>query len=148
MKKVFVLLGVLLTLSATTFAQNTQSRQQVNGDISANSLSIVTVSLGDTVGATLDTVYFTPRHSNITLDLKVKDSCTLAYSTLAGLYQGDHIFLNITNPAQTGVLKLYSAFIVSTGTNTISLTANKHCTLEFWLDISGKLVEISRNLNY
>ena len=148
MKKLFVLLGLLLTLAITTEAQNTQSRQQVNGDISANSLSFITVGLTDVASATLDTVYFAPRHSNITLSVVVKDSCTLAYTSLNGLYFGDHIFLNVTNPAQTGVLKLYPAFIVSTGTNTISLTANKHCTLEFWLDISGKLVEISRNLNY
>lgn len=128
-------------------AQSTDPRYVAFGTTDASSIGFARKTITDVASATLDTVKFYPRTMELNLNLTVLDSCTLTYGSLAGVYFNDHVFLYVTNPAQTGVLKLLGNFIVSTGTNTLSLTANKHCVLEFWFD-GAKYIEVSRNLNY
>lgn len=147
MKKLFTLLLAVALISTVSFAQNTSPRFIVYGTNDASSISFGQATLADAASATLDTVKFYPRHQQVNINLTVADSCTITYGSLAGVYKGDRLWMYITTPAQTGVLKLLGNFMVSTGTKTLSLTASKHWVLEWWFD-GVNYVEMSRAANY
>jgi hypothetical protein len=147
MKRFFTILA-MLAVTATSFGQSTSNRSTAFGVQDASSIGFGTKTLADVASATLDTVKFYPKSNIIMLDVTVLDSCTLTYGSLGGLFYGDRLYLAITNPAQTGKLNLLGNFSVSTGTKALSLTANKHCLLEFYIDKAGNYAEISRNMNY
>jgi hypothetical protein len=138
---------LIVAISFGAQAQSTSPRYVAYGTTDASSISFGQALLTDVASSTIDTVKLYPRHQQINIGLTVLDSCVLKLQSLAGCYQNDHMFLYITNPAQSGVMKLNGNFIVSTGTSTISLTANKHCVFEWWFD-GINWVEVSRNLNY
>jgi len=146
MKRIISIL-LLLTAAFGVQAQSTSPRYIAYGTQDASSISFGQAIFSDVASATIDTMYLYPRHQQVNVSLTVHDSCVLKLQSLAGCYQNDHLFLYITNPAQSGVLRLNGNFIVSTGSSAISLTANKHCLFEWWFD-GINWVEVSRNLNY
>jgi len=146
MKK-FLSILFLAAIAFSAQAQNTSPRYVVYGANGASSISFGQNIVKDTAGTTIDTLQLRPRYWCTNVNVTVVDSAVLQLKSVAGCYYNDRAYVYVTNPANTGVLKLNGAWVVSTGTNTISLTANKHCTLEFWFD-GTNWVETSRNLNY
>lgn len=146
MKKLFAIIS-LLTFSLLSFAQNTSTRNDVNGDYSSNVIGYQSVSRTDAASSTLDTLDVRPAKAVTYYKVTITDSAAFRLKSAAGMYKGDKVIIDVINPAQTGVFALLGNFVVSTGTYRIALTASKRCHLELYFD--GKnLVETSRNLNY
>lgn len=146
MKRIFSLLTIVL-LAITAQAQSTSPRYVVYGTQDASSISFGQGVYSDVASATLDTIRLYPRHQQININLSIVDSCGLKLQSSAGSFLNDRMYVYVTNPAQSGILRLYGPWVVSTGTSVITLTANKHCVFEFWFD-GVNWVEVSRNINY
>lgn len=147
MKKILALLLLVSTITFSATAQSTTTRAASYGVTDASFISAGTTTLADAASATLDTLNLRPNRFITTVNLTVTDSVTLKLTSVKGCYRGDLMDIYITTPAQTGTLKLLGVWVVSTGTTTISLTANKHGVLRCWFD-GTNWVETSRNLNY
>lgn len=148
MKKIVSILCFLFALNLGASAQSTSNRQTIFGvtDVSVDGYHMATFT--DTLGSTIDTNDINPRAKYNSYTETVVDSAVLRCKSLSQCYKGDQLTLYITGPAQSGVLVLLSTqFVVSTGTNRISLTANKKDFIRFVFD-GSKWIEVDRNLNY
>lgn len=146
MKYIFSLLLIAVTFGAN--AQHTAyrfSNQPANNSYSFINFNSATIA--DTAGSTTDTIGLRPFASTSFYNLSVTDSVCVRFGSKAGTYKGDFIYLNWTKGTGAGVLYLSTDFVVSTGTNRITLTASKKGLLTFFFD-GTKWVEIDRNANY
>ena len=148
----YIFSALLLTiLSVGAFAQSTTPRfgnpPYTYGNNSGSFVSFYNLTTTDTAGSTCDSVQIRPQNPTVFVNLTVKDSCVLNCKSLKNCFKGDQLYIYVTNPAQSGIVRLGSQFIVATGTNGVSLTANKHFLIEFWFD-GAYWVELGRTANY
>lgn len=142
---------VLLLLLAVTFGANAQSTSyRFSNRPGNNSYSFINynhLSIADTGGSTTDTIGIRPFTANSIYNLTLTDSCQIRFASKAGTYKGDIIQVNYTKGTGAGVLYFSTDFVVSTGTNRITITASKKGIFIFQFD-GTKYVEINRNINY
>lgn len=146
MKKILSILAVI-AISATSFAQSSNTRQTANSVTDASVLSWKTSTITDTGGSTKDSVQIRPNAAYNYYKFTVIDSAILNLKSRAACYYGDQLILDVTAPAFTGKLVLGSYFKVGTGTTSISLTTST--STRIWFEFDGaNFVERSRISNY
>lgn len=147
MKKIFALIAIATCLTLSVSAQHTTPRFGTtnNSNRTFTSVSLGYKAISDTLGATPDTLTigggnYDENCFERTYVLTLKDSCVLAWSTLANAWLGDRITLIIENGAVSGWVQfigysgLVSKWNMQSGTTKISPTASRPYVARFVFD--------------
>ena len=158
MKKIIAILALLIpaatgSISAQPFVNQTATYISVpygtptSGGNSASFLNYIQLPLSDTFGSVCDTVTLDPYARVTQATILINDSADIFIRSVAGCFYGDELVLNITNPdTLSGVLYL-SGFVVTPGSNAITLTQHGHCLVRLYFD-GNEWVEYASILNY
>ena len=136
---------LMLALSLCVFKASAQSTYPgtplfgINSsqDNTGRALTYFNTTIGDTVGATPDTITIIPNGYNKYYTLNLKDSAVLSIKTVATSFIGNEITVNIVNGAVSGWVQfigysgLASQWTMISGTTKISPTASHNCVLIF-----------------
>jgi hypothetical protein len=155
MKKILTIAALIIGFSATCLAQHTTPRfgTAPNQDNTYRGMTLGLVYAQDTLGATTDTVLINLDKFTNHVSVTLKDSCVLAFRTVASNWFGDQLTVLINNTAGashfvnflgwSGYASGSTQWRMAAAGTKISPVASKTAILRFFFD-GVKWVEAGR----